>query len=122
MQNHYNLLYREEEREMFPTLKVSDYYFALRSRMNTHSGARCWASAPSHGRRLPRDCSPVRSPHRLLPSEARATRESTFLAYRVCKFDVPLHSSLEKYKSAATQPIVDRYVPFPREYPPCKLQ
>ena len=23
MQNHYNLLYREEEREMFPTLKVS---------------------------------------------------------------------------------------------------
>ena len=23
MQNHYNLIYREEEREMFPTLKVS---------------------------------------------------------------------------------------------------
>jgi aryl-alcohol dehydrogenase-like predicted oxidoreductase len=23
MQNHYNVLYREEEREMFPTLKVS---------------------------------------------------------------------------------------------------
>jgi aryl-alcohol dehydrogenase-like predicted oxidoreductase len=23
MQNHYNLLYREEEREMFPTLKVA---------------------------------------------------------------------------------------------------
>jgi aryl-alcohol dehydrogenase-like predicted oxidoreductase len=23
MQNHYNLLYREEEREMMPTLKVS---------------------------------------------------------------------------------------------------
>lgn len=23
MQNHYNLVYREEEREMFPTLKVS---------------------------------------------------------------------------------------------------
>ena len=22
MQNHYNLVYREEEREMFPTLKV----------------------------------------------------------------------------------------------------
>jgi hypothetical protein len=22
MQNHYNMLYREEEREMFPTLKV----------------------------------------------------------------------------------------------------
>ena len=22
MQNHYNLIYREEEREMFPTLKV----------------------------------------------------------------------------------------------------
>lgn len=23
MQNHYNLAYREEEREMFPTLKIS---------------------------------------------------------------------------------------------------
>ncbi len=23
MQNHYSLMYREEEREMFPTLKVS---------------------------------------------------------------------------------------------------
>jgi aryl-alcohol dehydrogenase-like predicted oxidoreductase len=23
MQNHYNLLYREEEREMFPTMKVT---------------------------------------------------------------------------------------------------
>ena len=28
MQNHYNLLYREEEREMFPTLKAT-YFFAL---------------------------------------------------------------------------------------------
>lgn len=27
MQNHHNLLYREEEREMFPTLKVA--YFQL---------------------------------------------------------------------------------------------
>jgi len=25
MQNHYNLLYREEEREVFPTLKVGWY-------------------------------------------------------------------------------------------------
>lgn len=25
MQNHYNLVYREEEREMFPTLKVRTY-------------------------------------------------------------------------------------------------
>ena len=29
MQNHYNLIYREEEREMFPTLKVwlIDFFF-----------------------------------------------------------------------------------------------
>lgn len=27
MQNHYSLLYREEEREMFPTLKVSTSAF-----------------------------------------------------------------------------------------------
>jgi aryl-alcohol dehydrogenase-like predicted oxidoreductase len=25
MQNHHSLIYREEEREMFPTLKVCDY-------------------------------------------------------------------------------------------------
>ena len=34
MQNHYNLLYREEEREMMPTLKVglfSPYVVALYS-------------------------------------------------------------------------------------------
>ena len=29
MQNHYNLLYREEEREMFPTLKVKIRYDCL---------------------------------------------------------------------------------------------
>ena len=27
MQNHYNLVYREEEREMFPTLKVVAFFF-----------------------------------------------------------------------------------------------
>jgi len=26
MQNHYNVVYREEEREMFPTLKVHIHY------------------------------------------------------------------------------------------------
>lgn len=29
MQNHYNLLYREEEREVFPTLKVGWYMCVL---------------------------------------------------------------------------------------------
>ncbi|PSR70430.1 hypothetical protein PHLCEN_2v13681 [Hermanssonia centrifuga] len=29
MQNHYNLVYREEEREMFPTLKVGDPHYTL---------------------------------------------------------------------------------------------
>ena len=29
MQNHYNLLYREEEREMFPTLKVRHCYISV---------------------------------------------------------------------------------------------
>lgn len=29
MQNHYNMIYREEEREMFPTLKVSIAYHRL---------------------------------------------------------------------------------------------
>ena len=26
MQNHYNLIYREEEREMLPTLKVNRFF------------------------------------------------------------------------------------------------
>lgn len=30
MQNHYNLIYREEEREMFPTLKVIDLEYSLK--------------------------------------------------------------------------------------------
>lgn len=29
MQNHYNLIYREEEREMFPTLKVLMFQMAI---------------------------------------------------------------------------------------------
>lgn len=29
MQNHYNLVYREEEREMLPTLKVSVSVFRI---------------------------------------------------------------------------------------------
>ena len=32
MQNHHNLVYREEEREMFPTLKVRTY---IRRMMST---------------------------------------------------------------------------------------
>lgn len=34
MQNHYSLLYREEEREMFPTLKVRRIASASASRVN----------------------------------------------------------------------------------------
>ena len=39
MQNHYNLLYREEEREMFPTLKVKIRYDCLCD-MKSDSGKR----------------------------------------------------------------------------------
>ena len=46
MQNHYNLLYREEEREMMPTLKVglfSPYVVALYSNVYARTKAlRCW--------------------------------------------------------------------------------
>jgi hypothetical protein len=47
MQNHYNLIYREEEREMYPTLKV----FALFSMtyFNTQLCFRCSASAVFRG-------------------------------------------------------------------------
>jgi len=39
MQNHYNLIYREEEREMFPTLKVSSHRssrFLRQCQLHTH--------------------------------------------------------------------------------------
>ena len=32
MQNHYSMIYREEEREMFPTLKVCPSYLAQKLR------------------------------------------------------------------------------------------
>jgi len=54
MQNHYSLLYREEEREMVPTLKVRP---KLRFADTTDSCAvlRCWDdSLGTVGRRSPR--------------------------------------------------------------------
>ena len=35
MQNHYSMIYREEEREMFPTLKVCPSYLAQKLRTAT---------------------------------------------------------------------------------------
>ncbi len=46
MQNHYSLIYREEEREMFPTLKVS-FRFAVASNLNR---SRCLELARFRGR------------------------------------------------------------------------
>jgi hypothetical protein len=36
MQNHYSLIYREDEREMMPTLKVTSFDF---SRLCVHDGS-----------------------------------------------------------------------------------
>lgn len=58
MQNHYNLIYREEEREMMPTLKVGRYnrhairailmilnsFPALRRRLHSMVSTRAWCS------------------------------------------------------------------------------
>jgi aryl-alcohol dehydrogenase-like predicted oxidoreductase len=38
MQNHHNLVYREEEREMFPTLKVSWYLAHTTSNLTRRIG------------------------------------------------------------------------------------
>ena len=54
MQNHYNLVYREEEREMMPTLKVNilySCYISVSSKSLTLD--RCSALAVSHGRLWP---------------------------------------------------------------------
>ena len=55
MQNHYNLLYREEEREMMPTLKVGTAILSIYSQSSSalilfHS---ILASVRSRGLRLP---------------------------------------------------------------------
>ena len=58
MQNHHNLLYREEEREMFPTLQVrasSD----PRGYTRLMTPIRCSASARSRGRHSPEALSPA---------------------------------------------------------------
>ena len=59
MQNHYSLLYREEEREMFPTLKVRALHFAGMPLVIAHVSfmTRCLASALSRGLRSAEGCS-----------------------------------------------------------------
>ena len=55
MQNHYSLLYREEEREMFPTLKVCNEHSANLEMISTSSLAHRYSASalprglPSHG-------------------------------------------------------------------------
>ena len=50
MQNHYSLLYREEEREMFPTLKVCLLVFPVGGVWLFMVASRCSVSGPSRGR------------------------------------------------------------------------
>ena len=72
MQNHYSLVYREEEREMFPTLKVSFLplcdLFSLSLNVFT---LRCSGLDPFRGRRSDAACSRIRSARRRC--EARQT-------------------------------------------------
>ena len=51
MQNHYNLIYREEEREMFPTLKVWcwSFFYGSNQYINVSFSDSTLASARSHG-------------------------------------------------------------------------
>lgn len=54
MQNHYSLIYREEEREMFPTLKVrlsAACLYVSRARRSYDINDRTSAWAPSRGPR-----------------------------------------------------------------------
>ena len=72
MQNQYSLVYREEEREMFPTLKVSVLplcdLFSLSLNVFT---LRCSGLDPFRGRRSDAACSRIRSARRRC--EARQT-------------------------------------------------
>ena len=60
MQNHYSLIYREEEREMLPTLKVRHPYRISQHLINCLSST--LVSAPFLGPLLPVVFSPVRRP------------------------------------------------------------
>jgi len=53
MQNHYNLLYREEEREMTPTLKVSTFPHQLSDIFSSRGHPSTLVSARFRGHPLP---------------------------------------------------------------------
>ena len=80
MQNHYSLCYREEEREMFPTLEVSartEQKYAVRDAQRM---TRCSASAPHPGVHSARACSRV--PSKTRRCAARQTRTPTIFYLR----------------------------------------
>lgn len=62
MQNHHSLIYREEEREMFPTLKVGDNDMSLGSCLIQVD--RCSVLDAFRGLRLREGCSRVLSANR----------------------------------------------------------
>lgn len=104
MQNHYSLVYREEEREMFPTLKVRSSYHSLsRSRQLTScSVAALW-----------RRCHPLVSPRSRIPDATiricRSQHHSSHLGQvRPTPFFL---SDIAHIKSHLQHSLIIRYLP-----------
>lgn len=84
MQNHYNLVYREEEREMLPTLKVRSLLCLTDTLSHPFFSPSTWVSGVSHGPRSHAECSrdPCRSQRQ--PRARIATRTSPFSPPKNC--------------------------------------
>jgi hypothetical protein len=118
MQNHYNLIYREEEREMFPTLKVRTtplllfFKFFLIKVIKINNILSTWASVRFPGPLLLADFLRVlmeiilrRSAHRVMGTNINFIFSSKSFIY--------LFRSIKGYsKNAGTEEIIKTYVSF----------
>ena len=106
MQNHYSLIYREEEREMFPTLKVG----LLRevAARCTHRERSTSASGLSPGRPSAAACSRIHSTRR--PCAPRPTRTFYVLSFSSISCSPRISRFLKAFDIPSIPAIVGRYV------------
>ena len=113
MQNHYSLIYREEEREMFPTLKVRFSSLCTKPiNIAVHEGI--WRRLHSVVTSWPR--SPYPSPLREYYSWKNRLVRPTFWCFEASFIRLP--SFLGSYKGSSNAAIIERSVIyFPNQGP-----
>ena len=116
MQNHHNLLYREEEREMLPLLKVSWRHLHLLTSRSGHLSVQLEPSAPRR-RMHPVESLGERPPHSAVGRDQR-TRNSGFVSvqdHTEKSWSLTVSSWSGTYKgNNGSEGIVRRFVTLPR--------